>query len=101
MAEVYTKTSEKPNKNLSTKLKEWGLKQSGGNQKLGLSESGHEIVVPSVKTPEPTKVTAPDVERTTAGETKSLNETTLRTKVQTMPSLTPIKRTVNPERFLQ
>lgn len=101
MAEVYTKVSEKPNKNLSTKLKEWGIKQAQGNQKLGLKETGKGVVVPTAKTPEPTKVTAPEIERTTAGETKSLNETTLNTKVQTMPYLTPMQRTKNPERFLQ
>jgi len=101
MAEVYTKVSEKPNKNLSTKLKEWGIKQAQGNQKLGLQETGLGVVVPTAKTPEPAKVIAPKIERTTAGETKSKDETTLRTKIDGMPPYSPKKLTKNPERFLQ
>jgi hypothetical protein len=71
VAQVYTKVSEKPNKNLGTKLAEWAIKQAGGNQRLGLSETGYQVVVPNMATPETAKVDPPQIERTTAGETKS------------------------------
>jgi hypothetical protein len=100
MAEVHTQVSEKPCKNLMTKLQEWAMKQAT-KRTLGLDETGKMIGVPSVKTPEPTKVEPPFLERTTAGDTATMPQPTLQTKNQTRPPLTPMTRTVNPERFLQ
>jgi hypothetical protein len=85
---------------LMVKLQEWALKQANART-LGLEETGKQIGVPNVKTPEPTKVEPPLIERTRAGDTATKPQDTLRTKLQTMPTLTPMTRTVNPERFLQ
>jgi hypothetical protein len=53
------------------------------------------------KTPEPAKVTPPQIERTEAPNTGSNPKTTSRSKTDGMVAYTPKKRTVNPERFLQ